>query len=162
MREGRNWVSFGVCEENEIYFDRIRNIKPFSHINLSIMAFSKAHRFRQTDFHFSLVCHALAHPARISIIRTLYEQQKCSVNVLNSGMPISPASLSQHLKILREMHILQCEEKYPTVYYWINTDLADTSNALIDMIHSIGEYFPTTREDEIDSIGRRRGPVRPE
>lgn len=125
------------------------------------MAFSKAHHFRQTDFHFSLLCHALSHPARIAILRTLHKRQKCSVNALNAGMPISPASVSQHLKILREMHILCCEQDYPTVHYWINAELPKTYRAIIDMILRISEYFPQAQRDEIASVGRTRGPMRP-
>ena len=126
------------------------------------MAFSKAPRFRQTDFHFSQVCHALSHPARISILRMLYKHRKCSVSTLITGMPISPASVSQHLKILREMHIVLCEENYPTVHYWINTDLVDTHRAIMDMIKRIGKYFPQPHSEEIAFVGRTQGPIRPE
>ena len=82
--------------------------------------------------------------------------------MLIAGMPISPASVSQHLKILREMHIVLCEENYPTVYYWINTDLANTHKAIMDMIYRIGKYFPQPHSEEIAFVGRTKGPVRPE
>lgn len=125
------------------------------------MAFSKADRFEPRDFHFSLVCEALSHPARISIVRKLYQEDRCSVGQLNQGMPISPASVSQHLKVLREMHILSCEEHYPTVFYWINTELPATQRTVIDLVLKIDVYFPQTDANEIATVGRMRGPIKP-
>ena len=73
------------------------------------MAFSKAHRFATADYHLSLICHALSHPARIQILRKLVAQKKCSAKQLHLGLPISKNAVWQHLKILRDMSIIQCE-----------------------------------------------------
>ncbi len=123
------------------------------------MSFSKARFFTQTDFHFSMLCHALSHPARIAILRKLIEEQCCSTSGFTKEMPLCRASVSQHLMILREMHILQCAQQYPTVLYSLNPNLPATYRAIIDMILKVDQYFPRTAVDEISSVNRFRGAV---
>lgn len=98
------------------------------------MAFSKAHKFNPSDFYLSRICFILSHPARITIIRTLRKKEKCSVNKLSRDLPLSGASISQHLKILRSMHIVCCSQETPVTYYWLNKDLAITLQILISML----------------------------
>ena len=98
------------------------------------MAFSKSHRFDQNDAFFSLICKSLAHPARLSIARQLYFSGPCTVKSLRQDKPICKATLSQHLEILRKMQIVKCEQQYPTVIYWLNTDLPETYTAVVQLL----------------------------
>ena len=125
------------------------------------MAFSKAHRFAQSDFHFSLVCHALSHPARIAILRMLQKHTKLPVDRLKRGIPLGNSAFSQHLKILREMHILQCEEQFPTVYYWLNPGLPETQKVIRELLARSNEYFPENNENELSSVAKMKGILRP-
>jgi DNA-binding transcriptional ArsR family regulator len=98
------------------------------------MAFSKAHKFSPADFYLSRICFIFSHPARITIIRTLMHKEKCTVNKLSRDLPLSGASISQHLKILRKMHIVCCSQETPLTYYWLNKDLEMTLQILISMM----------------------------
>jgi len=118
------------------------------------MAFSKAHRFNPSDYHYSLLCRALCHPARLAILRKLANDGSCEVKRLIAGMPISRAAASQHLKILREMHIVKCEQRYPTVIYWLNEDLSNTYHGIIDLLLRAGKNFDTQHVNEIDIVNR--------
>jgi DNA-binding transcriptional ArsR family regulator len=118
------------------------------------MAFSKAHRFSASDYHYALLCKALSHPARITIVRKLHDNGTCSVKTLMEGIKISKPSMSQHLKILREMQILKCQQKFPTVIYWLNTDLPNTYNTVIDILTHAGVKFDADHSGEIATVSR--------
>ena len=118
------------------------------------MGFSKAHCFNPSDYHYSLLLKALNHPARLAIIRKLHLEGACTVKKLSQGMCLSKPSMSQHLQILREMHILKCEQQTPTVIYWLNTDLPNTYNTVIDLLLRAGQTFDTSHLSEIAAISR--------
>lgn len=118
------------------------------------MAFSKAHRFNPVDYHYSLLCKALSHPARIAIIRTLHEQGQCDVATLLKHMPLRRQTVSQHLMILREMQIINCEQTYPTVQYWLNEDLHATYQTVLALVLHAGSHFDAGHTSELPLVSR--------
>jgi DNA-binding transcriptional ArsR family regulator len=81
------------------------------------MAMSKSHLYPED---LRIVCSfakAIGHPARAQIIRQLQMQGSCSVEELQKDHPITPPSLSDHLKILRKSQLVTCREKYPHTFY---------------------------------------------
>jgi DNA-binding transcriptional ArsR family regulator len=118
------------------------------------MAFSKAHRFDPVDYHYTLILKALNHPARLAIVRKLYNEGPLSVKEIRKDLMLSQPSVSQHLQILREMQILNCEQKFPTVTYWLNQDLPNTYNCVIDVLKRAGLSFDTLHIQEIEVISR--------
>ncbi len=118
------------------------------------MAFSKAHRFDPSDYHYSLLCRVLSHPARIAILRRLRERGPSPVKVLISGMPISPAAASQHLKILREMQIVKCRQEFPEIVYWLNSDLPNTYQGILDLLLRAEGLFDQRHKAELASVSR--------
>jgi DNA-binding transcriptional ArsR family regulator len=125
------------------------------------MAFSKAHRFNKRDFHFSLICQVLSHPARIAIVRQLYRKSECTVNELRNGLPLGGPAVSQHLRILRERQIVCCRSSAPTVYYRLNEDIPRSYRVLIELITKVNAYFPRVVPEEIAYLYRSKGPARP-
>ena len=59
------------------------------------------------------------------------------------------------------MHILQCEEKFPTIYYWLNPEVPETQSALKDLLNRSKSYFPQTNRNELSSIAKMKGELRP-
>lgn len=119
------------------------------------MAFTKAHRFNPRDYYYSLLCHAFAHPARICILRKLIrEGDKCPVKTLSQGLPLSNSTVSQHLKVLRDLSIVCCEQKYPTVYYWINKDLPCMRETLFFLLSGISTNKMQNSLLEVKAISR--------
>ena len=50
---------------------------------------------------------ALAHPARLAILRTLANRGRCVCGEVVEVMPLAQATVSQHLKILKEAGLIQ-------------------------------------------------------
>lgn len=65
---------------------------------------------------------ALGHPARITIIEFLASQESCFFGDIHDELPIAKATVSQHLKELKEAGLIQGEIEPPKVRYCINRD----------------------------------------
>lgn len=63
---------------------------------------------------------ALGHPARIAIMQFLLSQKSCYFGDINEELPISKATVSQHLKELKDAGLIQGEIETPKVKYCIN------------------------------------------
>jgi ArsR family transcriptional regulator len=63
---------------------------------------------------------ALAHPARVRIIRLLLCRTSCMCGEIVEEMPLAQSTVSQHLKILKETGLVQGEIDGPRVCYCIN------------------------------------------
>ncbi len=63
---------------------------------------------------------ALAHPARVRIVRLLVNRTSCMCGEIVAEMPLAQSTVSQHLKILKESGLVQGEVDGPRVCYCIN------------------------------------------
>ena len=63
---------------------------------------------------------AMGHPARMAILRFLASQQSCFFGEIHEVLPIAKATVSQHLKELKEAGLIQGEIEAPKVRYCIN------------------------------------------
>lgn len=63
---------------------------------------------------------ALGHPARIAIIHFLARQETCYFGDIHEELPIAKATVSQHLKELKDAGLIQGEIEMPKVRYCIN------------------------------------------
>ena len=61
---------------------------------------------RQSDEDMVRMFRALGHPARLSIVRLLMERQQCVCGDLVDELPLAQATVSQHLKVLKEAGII--------------------------------------------------------
>lgn len=84
------------------------------------MAFAKNTEFPKDEIMFADWCRALAHPARISILKTLMERQECICGDLVLDLPLSQSTVSQHLKALRQAGLIQGEVEGARSKYCIN------------------------------------------
>ena len=65
---------------------------------------------------------ALGHPARIAIMKFLAKQDTCYFGDIHEELPIAKATVSQHLKELKDAGLIQGEVESPKVKYCINRD----------------------------------------
>jgi len=65
---------------------------------------------------------AIAHPARVRLLRLLIAKSACVCGELVELMPLSQSTVSQHLKILKEAGVIQGEIDGPKVCYCVNAD----------------------------------------
>lgn len=86
------------------------------------MAYSKAEHFEEKDIALARFAKALSHPARVAIIRLLSKQEACYCGDLVNELPIAQATVSQHLKELKDAGLIEGEITPPKVRYCINKE----------------------------------------
>ena len=65
---------------------------------------------------------AMGHPARIAILEFLARQECCYFGNIHEELPIAKATVSQHLKELKDAGLIQGEIETPKVKYCINRE----------------------------------------
>jgi transcriptional regulator, arsR family len=65
---------------------------------------------------------AMGHPARMAILDFLARQENCYFGDIHEELPIAKATVSQHLKELKEAGLIQGEIETPKVKYCINRE----------------------------------------
>ncbi len=65
---------------------------------------------------------ALGHPTRIVIMQFLAKQETCYFGDIHDELPIAKATVSQHLKELKEAGLIQGEVEAPKVKYCISRE----------------------------------------
>ncbi len=78
---------------------------------------------------------ALGHPARVAIIQFLAGQKCCYFGDIHEELPIAKATVSQHLKELKDAGLIQGEIEIPKVKYCINKENWQLAKELF------GEFF---------------------
>lgn len=66
------------------------------------------------------IAKALGHPARIAILQFLGKQTQCYFGDIHEELPIAKATVSQHLKELKDAGLIQGEIETPKVKYCID------------------------------------------
>lgn len=73
-----------------------------------------------TDQEVAQLAWAVAHPARVRILRILLARKSCVCGELVDQLPLAQSTVSQHLKILKEAGLVQGEIDGPKVCYCVN------------------------------------------
>ena len=63
---------------------------------------------------------AFAHPTRVAILELLAKRCNCICNDLVESLPLAQATVSQHLKILKEAGLIEGIIKPPAIEYHLN------------------------------------------
>ena len=87
---------------------------------------------RTSDFETSQLAKALAHPARVAILRMLIERGVCVCGQIVEGLPLAQATVSQHLKVLKDAGLIQGEVDGPRVCYCVNPKAVKRFKELIE------------------------------
>lgn len=80
---------------------------------------------------FAQLAWAIAHPARVQIIRILIGRDACMCGEIVACLPLAQSTVSQHLKILKESGLIQGEVDGPKVCYCINSQRLERLKTLI-------------------------------
>ena len=65
---------------------------------------------------------AIAHPARIAILRLLAHRETCATGDVVAELPLAQSTVSEHLRILREAGLVQGEIEGPRTRYCVNVN----------------------------------------
>lgn len=88
-------------------------------------------RFDARDRETARLAKALAHPARVAIVRKLIECGECVCGAIVSDLPLAQATVSQHLKVLKEARLVRGEIDGPRVCYCIDPAVVRKLKTLI-------------------------------
>ena len=86
------------------------------------MGASKEKLFSPKDVKLAKLIKAMAHPARIAILRELVQRDSCICGDLVEVIPLAQSTISQHLKALKDVGLIKGEIDGPTVCYCINSE----------------------------------------
>ncbi len=84
------------------------------------MGATKTEAFLETDIMLAKYAKALAHPARVAILRILLERRSCICGDIVDELPLSQSTVSQHLKELKEAGLIQGDIDGKKVCYCID------------------------------------------
>ncbi len=89
------------------------------------MAVSKADQFDQNETLLADLAKALSHPARIKILQILTDMNVCMCGDIVELLPLSQSTVSQHLKELKRVGLIQGEIEGPKVCYCVNNKMIE-------------------------------------
>ena len=87
------------------------------------MGVTKTQVFTDQQNRIADLAKALAHPARIAIIQHLVKEKSCVCGDLVEVLPLAQATVSQHLKELKNSGLIKGDINPPRVCYCINEDV---------------------------------------
>ncbi len=75
---------------------------------------------RTVDLELARTAKALGHPARVAILNYLIECGQCMCGQIVEVLPLAQATVSQHLKVLKEAGLIVGEVDGPRVCYCVD------------------------------------------
>ena len=96
---------------------------------------SKEYTERQEQL--ARIAKAMGHPARIAILQFLAERNTCYFGDIHEELPIAKATVSQHLKELKDAGLIQGEVETPKVKYCINREMWCLARELFQEFYSL-------------------------
>ncbi|MBO9620083.1 MAG: winged helix-turn-helix transcriptional regulator [Niabella sp.] len=84
------------------------------------MGVTKSEIFTAKQNHLAAIFKALAHPARIAILQHIIKQDVCICNDLVEELGLAQATISQHLKELKQLGIIKGNIEGTSVCYCID------------------------------------------
>jgi DNA-binding transcriptional ArsR family regulator len=84
------------------------------------MGLTKTEGFTKTQIDLAAFSKALAHPARIAILQFLARQNTCIGGDIVNELPLSQSTVSQHLKELKKVGLIQGTVEGPSICYCID------------------------------------------
>ncbi len=84
------------------------------------MGATKSDEFSVRDNRIAAWAKAMAHPARVAILRVLIQRQACICGDIVDELPLSQSTVSQHLKELKGSGLIKGDISGNTVCYCID------------------------------------------
>lgn len=102
------------------------------------MGASKTEDFTVADNDLAMIAKAMAHPARIAILRLLVKRHACICGDIVDEIPLSQSTVSQHLRELKAAGLIKGEIEGVRVCYCI--DMRAWQKARNSFIDLFGSY----------------------
>jgi len=99
------------------------------------MAIDKSDDYTAEEARLADLAKALAHPVRVRILRILAEREQCICGEIVDLLPLAQATVSQHLKELKRVGIVQGEIEGPRTCYCLDRKVLDEArHAFVDLL----------------------------
>lgn len=89
------------------------------------MGATKSDFFTDHQNKLSIIFKALGHPARITILEYLLQQNSCICNDLVNVLPLSQSTISQHLKELKNAGLIKGSIEGNSICYCLDENTLD-------------------------------------
>ena len=101
------------------------------------MGSTKSEEFSVKDNRIAKYAKALAHPARVAILKLLINRQACICGDIVEELPLSQSTVSQHLKELKDAGLIKGDISGAKVCYCIDeNELIMAKNILQELFTS--------------------------
>ena len=104
------------------------------------MGATKAEEFSVKDNRLSKYAKALAHPARIAILKILLKRNACICGDIVEELPLSQSTVSQHLKELKEAGLIKGQIEGAKICYCIDEEEWQKARLVLDELFAL--YTP--------------------
>jgi len=94
-------------------------------------------RGSREDVEVARLAKAIAHPARVAILRLLLTRGECICGDIVERVPLAQATVSQHLKVLKDAGWIQGEIDGPRVCYCARPEAGKRFMALLKALTGI-------------------------
>ena len=98
------------------------------------MAVHKKEAFTQKEQDLAAFAKALAHPARIAILKVLAQRNECICGEIVEVLPLAQSTVSQHLKELKNAGLINGSIDGPRSCYCINWKAFEKFNTEFSML----------------------------
>ena len=103
------------------------------------MAFSKKAEFKDDEIEIAAFAKAISHPARIAILKVVAQSQSCVCGQIVEVLPLAQSTVSQHLKELKEVGLIDGTVDGAKSCYCINWIAFEKINKMF------GQFFEKTQ-----------------
>lgn len=122
------------------------------------MGLAKLDEFTVKDNRLARYAKALAHPARIAILKLLIQKTSCVCGDIVDELPLSQSTVSQHLKELKAAGLIRGDIEGATVCYCIDlkewTRAKEALSGLMDSFIPFAEGCCTVPVSKMNVIKR--------
>ncbi|WP_107038985.1 ArsR/SmtB family transcription factor [Brumimicrobium mesophilum] len=108
------------------------------------MEITKENKFTEEQTQIALFAKAFGHPARVKILQYLFESKSCVCGDIVEEIGLAQSTISQHLKELKKIGLIQGSVDGTSVCYCI-----DNEN-WTKMKNLLGEFFDQDHEMKSD------------
>src|SRR6266576_2140691 len=98
---------------------------------------------------------ALADPTRRNILELLAKRGELAATAIYEKFPVSPQAVSQHLKVLREAHLVEMEKRAQKRLYRLNPQALSQFEAWVQQTKQ--RWEPRYLSTEVDQMDVRPG-----
>lgn len=105
------------------------------------MGITKSEMYLQSQNDLAVFFKVLGHPARVAILQYISSQNTCICNDLVEEIGLAQATISQHLKELKSIGLLQGEVEGKSMCYCINVDRWN------DIQNQLNSFFNKTKSN---------------